>query len=227
MTLGRRIAEHFVLPADGREPRADAAPAGAPPSRACAVPQPRTPICVALLAPPAEAPSLGASLGLALAHRERAPAAVVCVWSVARDRPRWRAPALPAAARLASALAARRHDASAAGRLATVRLAADGEEAATEAGRVAAAAGAAPTVLVLGGPRVAAFDAILAAQDLVVAAVPAGADPALARLAVAGFERGVACELPSSHRGRALAASGLMLLPSRRRALAAPVATLP
>ena len=107
-----------------------------------------------------------------------------------------------------------------------VSLAARCEEAAAEAQRVIAAAGAAPTVLALAGPRAAAFDDLLASQDLVVVAVAPGSDPALALLAVAGLERGVACEVPPAHPGRSLAAAGVLLLPSARRALSAPVEAL-
>lgn len=239
MSLTRRLTEHFVAPAGERLPgdeptraggrgrRADTTPAGAPPTRACAVTPPRTPASVALLAAEGDAPALAAGLALALARRYRAPAAVVCVWAArAPVRPPWRAPALPATARLASALAGRGHAARASGRLVTVRLAAHGGEAAAEALRVIAAAGAAPTVLALAGPRAAAFDALLDEQDLVVVAVAAGSDPALARLAIAGLERGVACEVPPAHPGRSLAAAGVALLPSVRGALAAPVEAL-
>jgi hypothetical protein len=226
MSVARRIVQHFVSPADGRATRADARPVGVPPTRACAVPPPRTPSVVAVLAPPADAPALGAVLGLALARRERAPVAVVCIWSPAPTRALWRAPALPAAVRLAAALTARGHDARGSGRLVVVRLAAPCEEAAAEVLRASAAAGSAPVVLALAGPRAAAFDAVLAAQDLVVVALPPESDPALARLAVAGLERGLTCEIPAGHPARSLAAAGLALLPSARRAFAAPVAAL-
>ena len=148
------------------------------------------------------------------------------MWSAAPARPSGRAPARPAAARLAASLAGRGHDARAAGRLVLVRLAGADEDAASEALRVGAAAGAAPTVLALAGPRAAAFDVALAAQDLVVVAVPPAADPALAQLAVIGLDRAVVCPLPPADPARALAAAGLALLPSARRALAAPVAAL-
>ena len=252
MTVARRVIEHFVIPAGargggggpscaggttvgpgapaaaaGRDRRADAdSPGGEPPLRACAVPLPRTPACLAVLAPAADAHALAAVLGLALARRDRTPAAVICLWSAAPGRPAWRAPALPAAGRLAAGLTARGHDARASGRLVVVRLASQPSSAAAEAQRAIAAAGAAPTVLALAGPRVAAFDALLAEQDLVVVALAPGADPALARLAVAGLERGLACEIPPARPGRSLAAAGVLLLPSARRALAAPVAAL-
>ena len=239
MSIARRVADHFVAPAgrrpphhgqtcaDGRRRRADTAPTGASPAGACAVTPPRTPVSVALLAAAGDAPALAAGLALALARRERAPVAVVCVWAGAAGPAPWRAPATPAAARLASAMAARGHGARASGRLVIVRLAARSAAAAAEARRVIAAAGSVPTVLALAGPRAAAFDALLDEQDLVVAAVAAGADPALARLAVAGLRRGVACEVAPAHPARTLAAAGVALLPSARRALAAPVEALP
>ena len=225
MTLARRIVEHFVLPADGRRTAADARDTS-PRARGAARVIPRTPPAVAVLAPPADAASLGAGLGLALIRERRAPAAVVCVWSPHATRPTWRAPALPTATRLATALAARGHVARAAGRLVVVRLAEHCEQAASEAQRASAAAGSAPTVLAIGGPRRAAFDALLAVQDLVVVALPPASDPALARLAVVGLERALTCEVPPADPARALAAAGLALLPSTRRALRAPLACL-
>jgi hypothetical protein len=107
-----------------------------------------------------------------------------------------------------------------------VRLSAVGAEAASQALRVSAAAGPAPTVLALAGPRAAAFDALLAMQDLIVVAVPPAADAALTHLATAGLQRALTCPLPSAASGRALAAAGLALLPSTRRALAAPISAL-
>jgi hypothetical protein len=238
MSLGRRIVELFVAPADrratpddvtsagARRRGADAAFAGVPPSRTCAVAPPCAPASVALLAPAGDAPALAAGLGLALARRERAPAAVVCVWQAEEGRVLWRVPALPAAARIAAALAARGHAARGSGRLVIVRLAVQCEQAAVEALRVAPVAGEAPTVIALAGPRAAAFDALLAEQDLVVVAVAAGSDPALAQLAVAGLQRAVACAVPPAHAGRSLAGAGVALLPSARRGLAAAVEAL-
>ncbi len=186
----------------------------------------RPPPAVAVLAPPTDAPALGAALGLALARARRAPVSVVCVWAPNPIRSAWRAPAMPTASRVAAALRARGHDASAAGRLVVVRLSETCDEAADQAMRVAAAAGSAPTVLALAGPRAAAFDDLLAMQDLVVVAVAPAADAALARLATAGLQRALTCPVPPADPGRALAAAGLALLPSTRRALAAPVAAV-
>jgi hypothetical protein len=84
-------------------------------------------------------------------------------------------------------------------------------------------------VLALGGPRAAAFDALLAEQDLVVVGARSGADPVVTRLAVAGLAgaaRACACEVPAARPARSLAAAGVALLPSARRALAGPVAEL-
>jgi len=234
MTLVRRIAAYFVAPADerasrhagrpGPHPGAEDADVTSSPARMSAGDRP--PPAVAVLAPPADAQALGAALALALARARRTPLAVLCVWSPQPGGAGWRAPPRPAAARVATALTARGHEAKAAGRLAVVRLGASCEEAASQALRVSAAAGSAPTVLTLGGPRSAAFDALLAMQDLVVVAVAPTADPALARLATAGLTRVLICAVAPANPGRAFAAAGLALLPSMRRALAAPVAAL-
>lgn len=229
MSLLRAVCEHFVTPIDRLH---TFVPAGEDPDRACAVPVPRTPPGVALLSGPRDAAVLGAALGLVLAREHRAPAVVICVWTGAHGpRAVWRAPALPSARRLAAALVARGQDARGTGRLVIVALPADANEAAAAAGRVVAAAGAAPTVLALGGPRVASFDAFLAEQDLVVVAPRSGADPILARLAVEGLvEQAVcacACEVPPAlGPARTLAEAGLILLPSARRALAGPIGAM-
>jgi hypothetical protein len=185
-----------------------------------------------VLSPARDAHALGAALGLVLAMRRRVSVVVVCVWTPGRAaRPAWRAPATPAARRLAATLRARGHDAQPTGRLAVVRLPEAPEQAAVQARRATAVAGEAPTVLALGGPRVAAFDELLGEQDLVVVATPSGTDPALARLALAGLASGAArtcaCEVPPAHPARTVAAAGLTLLPSARRALAVPAEALP
>lgn len=233
MSVLRTVLEHFVQPPGDPRPAAheDFVPHDEGPDRACAEPAPRTPPGVAVLSPAADAQALGAALGLALAGRRRAPVVVVCVWTAGSAAwPPWRAPAMPAARRLAGSLSARGHDARPAGRLAVVRLAAAPDEGAAEARRATAAAGGAPTVLALGGPRVEAFDDMLSRQDLVVVATPSGTDPALARLALAGLTADVtricACEVPPAHPARTMAAAGLTLLPSTRRALAVPVEAL-
>jgi hypothetical protein len=234
MSLARRLAAHFVLPAGGTAAapllREDFATPREAPDEACASSAARTPTGVAVLTAAPDAPALGAALGLALARLQRAPAAVVCVWSSAPGAwPAWRAPALPAARRLAAGLAVRGHDARPAGRLVVVRLARAGDEAATEARRALVAAGAAAAVLALGGARSPAFDALLGDQDLVVVATRSGTDPLLTQLAVAGLagaRRACACEVPAAAPARSLAAAGVLLAPSARRALAGPLAEL-
>jgi hypothetical protein len=239
MSLLRAVCEHFVTPVDRHTPRSRPrdriqtfVPPGEDPDWACAVPVPRTPPGVALLSGPRDASVLGAALGLVIAREQRAPAVVVCVWT---GRPgcsaAWRAPALPAARRLAVALGGRGHDAHGAGRLVLVRLPDDADEAAGAAGRVRAAAGAMPTVLALGGPRVGSFDDLLAEQDLVVVAPRSDADPILARLAVDGLTAQAVCACscevpPAMGPSRTLAQAGLILLPSARRALAGPIGAM-
>ena len=224
----RRLCELFVAPPAGPSPagREDFVPPDEEPDRACAEPAPRTPPGIAVLAPADDAHALGAALALALAGRRRARVVVVCGWSAGSATGQsWRAPAMPAARRLATALGQRGHDARAGGRLALVRLAGVPLEASAEARRALAAAGAAPTILALGGPRVPEFDALLAEQDLVVVGTPSGTDPVLGQLALAGLAAGCSracvCEVPPAHPARALAAAGLALLPSTRRPLAA------
>jgi len=246
VTLLRAVCEHFVRPVErapdtGRSRRTPGplrrgrpesfVPPGEDPDRACAATLPRTPPGIALLSGPGDASVLGAALGLLLAREQRSPAVAVCVWTGGRRaRAGWRAPALPAARRLAAALRARGHQAYGAGRLAIVRLPDDADEAAAAASRASAAAGAAPTVLALGGPRVASFDGLLAEQDLVVVAPRSDADPVLARLAVDGLAAAAmcacSCEVPPAPPARALAEAGLMLLPSARRALEGPLAAM-
>jgi hypothetical protein len=229
VSLPRRVLEHFVMPVGDLPARDGDGIVVCEQASAVACAR-SAPPAVAVLAAASDAPALGAALGLALARRRPAPVVVVCVWSAGQPAlPAWRAPALPAARRLAGGLAARGYDARPAGRLAVVRLAGSDDDAAAAARRALAAAGTAPAVLVLAGPRAAAFDALLAEQDLVVVGIRSGADPVLARLAVAGLTdtvRACACDVPAAHPARSLAAAGVALLPSARRALAGPVAEL-
>ncbi len=177
------------------------------------------PCGVAVLSSAHDALALGGAVGLAVARSVRAPVVVLCVWTdQPASWPAWRAPALPGATRMAQRLAARGHDARPTGRLAIVRL----DDGAC-ARRVLAAAGAAPTVLAIGGPRTPAIDELLADQDLVVVGTRGESVAALTALTFAGLPhpaRACACEVPAAHPGRSLAAAGVLLLPSVRRALA-------
>src|SRR5205085_9497302 len=83
MSLARALLEHFVTPPGDHSCAAhgDFVPHDEGPERACAVPAPRTPPGVAVLASAADAQPLGAALGLALAGARRAPLPVVSVWA--------------------------------------------------------------------------------------------------------------------------------------------------
>lgn len=231
MSLLRCVIEHFVAPPGA--PRAaaheDFVPPDEAPDGACAEPLPRTPSGVALLCAPSDAQPLGAALGLVLAQRGRAPVALICLWTAGLPTGgSWgRAPAVPAARRLATALRLRGLSVRAAGRLVVVALAPAPAEAVEQARRGLAASGAAATVLALGGPRNAGLDELLFEQDLLVVATAPGDDPAIARLAVldveAGDRRVCLCEIALTPVARVLAVAGLGVSSSVRRKLAGPV----
>jgi hypothetical protein len=186
---------------------------------------PTAPVCAAVLCAATDARALGIAAAALLARRHRAPCALVCVWTAecapAAD-PSSRPPAARAARRLAAALGAHRLDALACGRAAVVTLPVDPAGAVAAAGRAAAVAGAAPAVLVLGGPRLEALDGLLADCDRVIVAGRAG-DEDVAPLAVAGLgplaDRTAAATVTLGPVGRALAASGLGVPAALRRAL--------
>ena len=145
-----------------------------------------------------------------------------CSRSGAPSAPPVRAPATAAARRAAAALAARGHDATATGRLVVVALASGLEEAAAEFARAAAALDA-PAVVVLAGPRDAAADALLRAQDAVLVAAAADADPrspsSRSRARRLGAPARVVRLPPRPRRARALAAAGVAPLPPLRAAV--------
>jgi hypothetical protein len=131
------------------------------------------------------------ALAARLAAMRSRPAAILASWSSGDGAPASQAPPrsglVPArggAARLATALSERGHDARAAGRLVEVRL---GEEpgAVAEAERVQDAARDAPVVLAVGGARGEAWDRLLAAQDLVLLAAGPQVPEALVSVALA------------------------------------------
>jgi hypothetical protein len=180
---------------------------------------------VAVLCAAEDARALGVALAGLMARRDRAPCALVCVWTTADARPRSdaRPPASRAARRLAASLTGRGHDALACGRAAVVALPADPDEALTAAARAAAAAGIAPTVLVLGGPRPATFDDVLGAQDRLLVVTRPTADTGITTLALAGVPAGAqpphACTVAFGTLGRAAAAAGIATPAALRRAL--------
>jgi hypothetical protein len=189
----------------------------APPAEA------RTKAVAAAVAPtaavcgPAAAP-LACALALVLRRRG---AVVVCVWGGAHVR--GGAPGSAAARRLASSLNARGIQARAAGQLVLVSLAEHAATAAGEAARTAAAAGDAPLVLALCGPREPDFDRILATHDVAVVATD-DAPEELVRLGVGALEDVTRRAVPAPALGAAAAwaaRAGLLATPTARRALAA------
>jgi hypothetical protein len=169
---------------------------------------------VALLCRPADALATGGALVLALARDAGARRGLVATWRAGSATANaLRAPAVPEARRLVHALAAHGVEAEASGRLARAVLPEE-PEAALAAGARAAAVAAAPTVLALAGPRDAMLDRLLAAQDLVVVAQPAGADGRLAALALESLGAlgvpAVACAPAVGSGARVLAAAGVV-----------------
>jgi hypothetical protein len=156
-----------------------------------------------VLGSPSDAPPFAAALAGALRARERAPAALVCVWGSSRPpqsadsstRPPSTSPWCGGGARrLAARLATRGLSARAAGRLVWLSFPEDAGAAVMELGRLLGRLDA-PIVTALAGPRSAEHDALMSDHDLVVAVRPAasvalseaGAD-ALTALALAGLD---------------------------------------
>jgi hypothetical protein len=203
-----RVCALFVMPA---------APSPAVAARFAPAPS------VALLCAPRDALPAGAALALALARASGSSRALVCLW---RARPpeavAWRAPAPRASRQLVASLAAHGFDAQASGRLVRVTLPEDAAPAAAAAARAGAVA-AAPVVVALAGPRTAALDRMLAAQDLVVVVRSPRGDAVLAELACESVAelgvRTVACKLSIGTRARVLAAAGIAAPAALRSAL--------
>lgn len=177
---------------------------------------------VAMSAPSAtvcgrDAEPVAAALALLLRSRGTA---VVCSWASATRRPT--APAGAGSRKLASSMAARSLDAAATGRLVVVRLDDDADVAATEVARATAAAGAAPVVTAICGPRDPAFDELLASQDVAVV-VTSDVPDELVRLGVAALgdaSRRAVAAAPLTAAAAWAARAGLWVAPSARRALA-------
>jgi hypothetical protein len=197
-------------------------------------PPPRTP-ALAVLCGADDARPVAVAAGSLLAGAfggARGPCALACVWTPdatparADGRPlAWAAPQ-----RLAASLGARGLVADACGRTAAVTLPAAPADAVMAARRALAAAAQAPAVLVLGGPRDAAFDVLLAEQDLIVVLTCGGQSDTVTALAVAALDaldvRAVARPLALRPAARALAGLGVGVPPVLRRALDAPLRDL-
>jgi len=220
----RAVRDFLLAPPGAASLDAPRAAAVRPAQRSPAV---VVPGAVAVLCAAADARAVGVALASLLARRARAACGLACVWTAPEPaRPgEGRGPSARAARRLAAALAARGLAAEACGRAAVIALDADPEAAVAGAGRAVAAAGGAPAVLVLGGPRPAAFDLLLTEQDRLLVLTRPGADDALGALAVAGLpDAGPAravCPVALGPAARALAAAGLAVPAPLRRALEA------
>jgi hypothetical protein len=199
------------------EPRPVAEPLAASPGAARAL----------VLGTPADALPLAASLAGSLRAREKAAAAVLCVWaptSLARWPTAWTS---AGARRLAARLAARELDVRAAGRLAWLTLPLEPAEAARVLGPLLGWLDA-PMVTALAGPRTAQHDGLVEAHDVVVSVRPgvggavsaSGAD-ALAALALSGIgPAAVACDPVAPGPARWRARAGLGRLPAAHPAVA-------
>jgi hypothetical protein len=185
---------------------------------------------VAVLCAAEDARAVGVAAAALLARRARAGCGLACVWPglEAPRRPELRAASGRAARRLAAALEGRGLAADPCGRAVVVALDRDPAAALAGAGRAAAVAADAPAVLVLGGPRPAAFDTLLAEQDRLLVLTRPATDPAVAGLALAGLPDGGAAgaltrPVALGAAGRALAAAGLAVPGALRRAIDAAV----
>ncbi|MEA2383076.1 MAG: hypothetical protein QOH72_3047 [Solirubrobacteraceae bacterium] len=187
------------------------------------------PSAVAVLCAAEDARAAGVVVAALLARRARAACGVACIWTAPEPHrhPEAGAPASRAARRLAATLAARGLDARPCGRVVAVGLVADPVAALAAAGRATAAAGEAPVVLTLGGPRPAAFDDLLGEQDRLLVVTRPGADPAMGALALGGLPvvgpSSVACPVGLGPAMRALAAAGLAVPAALRRAVDAAI----
>ena len=173
------LRDFLVTPRTAQDAADDRAPRVRRP-RAAATPVEAAAPAIGVLAPARELPAAATGVGLALARS--APAVFVCL-AAPVPVPALRAPPRTGAARLAASLRARDLEASARGRLALVCIP---DARRTEAaGRALAAAGPLPTVLAVAG-RDEEVDALLAARDAIIVALPPSTEPAMAQLVLAG-----------------------------------------
>lgn len=140
----------------------------------------RSGMLTVVLGPSGAAAPVGAAVANELRCRARARTALLIVWAPS-GVPATAAPAWPAAQRLAERLGTGESSVVARGRLVRVDLSTDPEAAAAWIPELIA--GEAPAVLVLAGPRPAAFDPVLAAARLVVLVADADRPPAVTALA--------------------------------------------
>jgi len=204
-----RILGLFVAPA-GREERRISATAAT------------VPAAIGVLAAGGSAMPAATAVALAVITRGGSRCALVCRW--AGDGPSVSAPraAVPSARALAVRLSGRGLAAAARGRLVVVELAADPVEACAALERACAAAGDLPLVVLVAGPRPAAFDGVLGSLDRLIVVPPDEASASLTELALADAARvgratGVLRHAPSPWT-RVLAAGGVVVGPGLRAA---------
>jgi hypothetical protein len=216
VALGR-VRDAFLAPADPA--------AAAPVAPVARVAERSVPATLGVLVAPPQAAAAGAVLALAAAGGSSC--ALVCRWTgEAAGVPLApaSAPAVGAARRLAARLSSRGLEAAARGRLVTLHLPAAPDAARDAAERAAAAAGDAPTVLVIAGARPPSFDALLAEADRLVVVASPGAPSVLEHLAIEDAARvgrctGVLRLSPSAALAHRLTvATGLLLSPPLRAA---------
>jgi len=135
--------------------------------------------------------AVGCGVAFELARASSSGCALLCLWGSAAPAgpvgPGWTAGAGRRARREAARLQAHGLAARACGRLARVALPEAPAPAAAAAGRITGAA-VLPVVVALVGPRVGAFDELLAEADLIVVATPPGST--IGALAALELERG-------------------------------------
>ena len=241
--LLRRIAGAFVAPPDVLDEAGGPAPAlFAPATRSSSTSVGRRP-AAPVATPPAPVPPAaesvvavvcaardtalaGAAVGLALAERLGARCAVVLEWSGAEEPALVSRPAMRAARRAAARLVDAELEPGCCGRLVRVPLPRDEREAVRAAERAIAVTSDAAVVLVAGGPRGEAMEALLAERTALVLAVRPDHDETLLELATAELEalaRPVTtAALPPSPVAAGLARAGVALVsPLRAPMLAA------
>jgi hypothetical protein len=190
----REAPPGFAPPARVASPERDAPPAG------FAAPEPEAPASAAfavVLGTAAAVVPVAAACAGELRARERAAAAVVCVWGgTAPDGGQGPTGATtPAARRLAARLTAHGFAASACGRLAWAALPSDPEAAAAATERCTVVADG-PVVLAVARARPAAFEPLLARAGLGIAVLSHDVDDALRTLALATIPARASITLP-------------------------------
>ena len=221
MSLGQRLVRLFVEPVS-EEPAAPVSPEPVrwlPPAVAPAPASSHAAgasfLRVAVVCDPADARVAGGAVALGLAHGAGGPA-VLLEWTGREAAGGSDRASSAGARRLAVSLRETGEAASAAGRIVRVALPADEGEAIASSRLVERAAGHAPGVLLVAGPRGPGLDTLLTDCSLILLAVRPGTDAGIADLAldelVALGRPADRLDLPASPGAAALARSGTALV---------------